>query len=183
MKLYTKTGDDGTTGLFGGGRVEKDDPRVEAYGTVDEANATIGLARAAGMSDAVDALLSAIQSDLFTIGAELATLAGNEDKLKMRLVDEDDIRRLEQSIDETEAELTPLRSFVLPSGHPAGAALHAARTVCRRAERGIIAARRTGAIREQVVVYMNRLSDLLFVLARRVNREAGVEDVPWKPRG
>jgi cob(I)alamin adenosyltransferase len=181
MKIYTRTGDDGTTGLFGGGRVAKADPRVEAYGTIDETNAAIGIARAAGLPAEVDGVLAAVQDDLFTLGAELACVPGREDKLKMRLVDGADAERLERAIDAAEEGLAPLKSFVLPGGSPAAAALHLARCVARRAERRVLAMAEPHA-RQEVVVYLNRLSDLLFVLARRVNHLAAVADVPWRPR-
>lgn len=182
MKIYTKTGDDGTTGLFGGARVGKDDALVEAYGTVDETNAAIGLARAAGPEAALDELLAGIQQDLFVVGAELACVPGRQHTLKMTLVGTSDIERLERAIDETEQTLPPLKNFVLPSGAKTAAALHAARTVCRRAERRTLSASREHEVRHEVIVYLNRLSDLLFVLARRANREAGIADVPWIPR-
>lgn len=183
MKIYTKTGDAGTTGLFGGGRVDKDDARVAAYGTVDETNSVIGVARAAQLSAALDAALERIQSDLLVVGAELATAPGNEDKLGMKRIDSSDIERLERLIDENEAELAPLQNFILPGGTPAAAALHLARTVARRAEREVCTAARESEIGSDVRIYLNRLSDLLFVLARRANHDAGVPDVPWAPRG
>lgn len=182
MKIYTKTGDSGSTGLFGGARVDKDDARVEAYGTVDETNSAIGMARAAHAPETVERVLAEVQVDLFVLGAELACVAGKEDKLKMRLLSHEDVVRLERAIDEAEASLAPLTSFVLPAGTPAAAALHHARTVCRRAERRVLAAGRQASIRNELLVYLNRLSDLLFVLARRANREAGVADEPWIPR-
>lgn len=182
MKIYTKTGDDGTTGLFGGARVRKASARVEAYGTVDEANAAIGVARAARLDADSDAVLAAVQADLFTLGAELACAPGREDRLKMRLVDASDAERLEAAIDRAEEKVAPLRSFVLPGGTPQAAALHLARTIARRAERVVLALEDAPA-RAELVVYLNRLSDLLFVLARRANVEAGREDVPWTPRG
>ncbi len=182
MKIYTRTGDDGTTGLFGGGRVKKSDPRVEAYGTVDELNATLGVARASLLEPTTDALLGEVQVDLFVLGAELACVPGKEDKLSMRLLGEEDAARLEQAIDASEAELPALRSFVLPGGSPQAASLHVARTVCRRAERALLAVE-GATVRRELVVYLNRLSDLLFSLARRANAEASVPDVPWKPRG
>jgi cob(I)alamin adenosyltransferase len=182
MKIYTKTGDDGTTGLFGGARIGKDDPRVEAYGAVDELNSVVGLARAAGAPVSIDALLAGIQEELFVVGAELATVAGKEEKLSMKLVGATESGRLESAIDAFEAGLPPLRSFVLPGGSPAGAALHQARTVCRRAERAVLRASRTTAVRGDVLVYLNRLSDFLFVAARQANQDAGVPDVPWMPR-
>lgn len=181
MKIYTKTGDDGTTGLFGGGRVRKASSRVSAYGTVDELNATIGLARASGLASEVDTLLAEVQSDLFVVGAELACVPGREDKLKMRLVDGTDAARLEAAIDRSESALPPLTSFILPGGSPQAAALHLARTVCRRAEREALAMD-DDSPRADLVVYLNRLSDLLFSLARGENVRAGVPDVPWNPR-
>ncbi len=183
MKIYTRTGDAGTTGLYGGARVDKDDARVEAYGTVDETNAVIGVARAAHPCVGVDAVLEQVQADLFTLGAELACAPGKEDKLGMPLIDATDAERLERAIDDAERGLPELKSFVLPGGTPAAAALHHARTVCRRAERRTLAAGKLAPVRAEVVVYLNRLSDLLFVLARRENHEAGVRDVPWAPRG
>jgi cob(I)alamin adenosyltransferase len=183
VKIYTKTGDGGTTGLFGGARVRKDDPRVEAYGTVDELNAVIGLARAAGAPDDVDAVLAGVQEDLFVIGAELATVAGKEEKLPMALLGEPRSNLLEHAIDRMEETLPPLTSFVMPGGSPAGAQLHQARTVCRRAERRILSAAEHTPIRSDILVYLNRLSDFLFVAARRANHVAGTPDVPWAPRG
>jgi cob(I)alamin adenosyltransferase len=183
MKIYTKTGDAGSTGLFGGARVDKDDARVEAYGTVDETNAAIGTARAAKPPETVERVLAEVQADLFVLGAELACVAGKEDKLRMRLLAAADIARLEQAIDASEATLAPLTSFVLPGGTPAAAALHHARTVCRRAERRVLAAGRQSPVRADVLIYLNRLSDLLFVLARRANHEAGIADQPWQPSG
>jgi cob(I)alamin adenosyltransferase len=181
MKLYTKTGDDGTTGLFGGGRVPKASTRVEAYGTVDETNAVIGVARATGLAAVIDVVLERVQEDLFTIGAELACVPGRESKLQMTLLGEPDIRRLELAIDEADGDCEPLKTFVLPGGSPQAAALHLARTVCRRAERAVLAVD-DGPVRSDVIVYLNRLSDLLFALARRANKIANVSDVPWKPR-
>ncbi|HEY8074328.1 MAG TPA: cob(I)yrinic acid a,c-diamide adenosyltransferase [Labilithrix sp.] len=181
MKIYTKTGDDGTTGLFGGGRVEKASARVEAYGTVDETNAVIGIARATGLEKMTDEVLARVQVDLFTLGAELACVPGKEAKLAMKLLDVADAERLEHAIDDAEKELPPLKSFVLPGGSAQAAALHLARTVCRRAERAVLAVG-DAKPRAEVVVYLNRLSDLLFVFARRANVHAGVADVPWTPR-
>ena len=182
MKIYTRTGDDGTTGLFGGARVRKDDARVEAYGTADELNACLGAARAAGVGEGMDALLGQIQEDLFVLGAELACVPGKEASMKMRLLDASDGERLERAIDQAEEGLPPLRSFVLPGGTGAAAALHVARTVARRAERRVLEASEQAPVRGELLVYLNRLSDLLFVLARRANHLAGVEDTPWKPR-
>jgi len=179
VKLYTKTGDDGTTGLFGGGRVPKASARVAAYGTVDELNATLGVARAHGFPPALDALVASIQGDLFVLGAELACVPGKEEKMKMRLLDDADIARLEAAIDASEAALPGLTTFVLPGGCREAAALHFSRTVCRRAEREVLAA---GEPRPALVMYLNRLSDLLFSLARGENVRRGVADVPWLPR-
>jgi cob(I)alamin adenosyltransferase len=181
MKLYTKTGDDGTTGLFGGGRIGKSSARVEAYGTVDETNAVIGVARATGLATEIDAVLERVQEDLFTLGAELACVPGRESKLSMGLLAGDDISRLERAIDVADAACQPLKTFVLPGGSPQAAALHLARTVCRRAERATLDVK-DGPIRSEVLVYLNRLSDLLFALARQANVIAGVQDVPWTKR-
>ncbi len=179
MKIYTRTGDAGESCLFGGARVGKDDPRVEAYGTVDEANSCLGVARALGVSPKTDAALLQIQSDLFTVGAELACAPGKESKLKLTLLAEADIARLEGWIDEAEVPLAPLKSFVLPGGSPGAAELHHARTVCRRAERRTLTAGRVSSVRPEIVIYLNRLSDLLFVLARFENHVAAVADIPW----
>jgi cob(I)alamin adenosyltransferase len=182
MKIYTRTGDDGTTGLFGGARVNKSDPRVEAYGTVDEANAALGLARAEGLPLNVDSVIARVQEDLFTLGAELACVPGKEDKLRMTLLSAADAQRLEGDIDQAEAGLPPLTAFVLPGGTRAAAALHVARTVARRAERSVLALAGQAPVRSEVIIYLNRLSDLLFTLARLANPEAGVADVPWRAR-
>jgi cob(I)alamin adenosyltransferase len=181
MKIYTKTGDDGTTGLFGGGRTKKTSFRVEAYGTVDELNSTLGMALATGLDTPTQEALSQTQVDLFTLGAELACVHGKEDKLGMTLVGESDIERLEKAIDAAEEGLAPLKNFVLPGGTPQAASLHLCRTVCRRAERAVLELDDAPA-RNEVVVYLNRLSDLLFVLARRENHVRDVADVPWVPR-
>lgn len=181
MKIYTKTGDDGTTGLYGGARVPKASSRVEAYGTVDELNSLVGVARATQLSNDADAVLGAVQKDLFVLGAELACVAGKEKNLGMTLVGSADGVRLEKAIDAAEEGLAPLKTFVLPGGTPQAAALHHARTVCRRAERMVLAMSE-GTARSDVVVYLNRLGDLLFVLARRANQLAGVPDVPWTPQ-
>jgi cob(I)alamin adenosyltransferase len=182
VKIYTKTGDDGTTGLFGGARVAKASKRVEAYGTVDELNAVIGVARASGLEAVTDAVLAKVQVDLFTLGAELATVPGREDKLAMTLISAADAERLERAIDDAEVGLPALKNFVLPGGSAQAAALHLARTVARRAERAVLALD-DAKPRSEVVIYLNRLSDLLFTLARRANAHAGVEDVPWTPHG
>ncbi|HEX9295850.1 MAG TPA: cob(I)yrinic acid a,c-diamide adenosyltransferase [Polyangiaceae bacterium] len=182
MKIYTRTGDDGTTGLFGGARRSKADIRVEAYGTVDEANAAIGAARAIAASPEMDAVLADVQNELFAIGAELGCSPGDEAKLKIALVDAPAAEKLERAIDTAEEGLAPLRSFVLPGGTPGAAALHVARCVVRRAERSVIATSAEAPVRREIVIYLNRLSDLLFVLARRANHLAAVADVPWHGR-
>jgi cob(I)alamin adenosyltransferase len=182
MKIYTKTGDDGETGLFGGERVKKNDARVDAYGSVDETNALLGVARAAGLSAALEAILERIQSQLFVLGAELATPASHRPRLKLPLLGAGEVTQLEQEIDRLEADLPPLQTFVLPAGSPGAAALHHARTVCRRAERAVVGVQDSAQLRGELVVYLNRLSDLLFVMARHQNQSAGVADVAWAPR-
>jgi cob(I)alamin adenosyltransferase len=180
MKIYTRTGDAGKTGLFGGARVDKDDLRVEAYGTIDELNACLGTARATGLAAEIDALLGQIQNDLFTLGAELACAPGKEPTLRLALLTESDAARLESAIDDAEVGLPELSSFILPGGTVSASLLHHARTVCRRAERRVITAGRTEAVRSELVIYLNRLSDLLFVLARRENQRGGIADIAWK---
>src|SRR3982750_422898 len=181
VKIYTRTGDAGETGLFGGGRVPKDDPRVEAYGDVDELNAVIGMARAVEQMTRIDEVLVPVQRDLFAIGALLAT--PDRDRMAQHLekarIDEERIAQLERAIDDGEAELEPLKSFIVPGGTPKAAALHVARTVCRRAERRVVHLRREDDIPQLVVIYLNRLSDLLFVLSRVANRRAGAGEVTW----
>jgi cob(I)alamin adenosyltransferase len=180
VKIYTKTGDDGTTGLLGAGRVSKDDPRIDAYGTVDELNALLGLARATGgLDDDADALVARVQNDLFAVGA---ALADPDPKGRFHnAVDEGHAARLEAEIDRLEAELPPLTQFILPGGSPASAQLHLARTICRRAERRVVhLGHKPGVdVPHHLVAYLNRLSDFLFVLARVVNHRAGVADTPW----
>jgi len=182
VRIYTGTGDQGTTGLFGGARVEKDDPRVEAYGAVDELNACLGVVVAHLDAGSLAEDLAAIQADLFTLGAELGCVPGKEDRLGLTLLGAADARRLEAVIDGVEERLEPLKTFILPGGTPAAAFLHQARTVCRRAERRVISAGRQSPIRPELVVYLNRLSDLLFVLARDANREASREERAWAPK-
>ena len=176
MKIYTKTGDAGETGLFGGGRVPKDDPRVCAYGDVDETNATIGFAVALEPADFEIKTLQTIQRDLFTIGAELATPDASKQKASVK---REQVSALEQVIDRHEATLPPLKNFILPGGTPKAAALHLARTTCRRAERSVVALARDEQINPLIIHYLNRLSDLLFVLARAVNKQAGRSDIVW----
>src|SRR5262245_57252407 len=181
MRIYTKTGDKGDTGLFGGGRVPKNDPRVEAYGEVDELNAVLGMVRAVEQMPRIDEVLVAVQRDLFGIGALLATpkLEKMREQLEKARIDEARIRELEHAIDDADAELEPLRAFIIPGGTPKAAALHVARTVCRRAERRVVALRQETEIPELVVIYLNRLSDLLFTLARLANHRAGAGEVTW----
>ncbi|GJG87974.1 ATP--cob(I)alamin adenosyltransferase [Gemmatimonadetes bacterium T265] len=181
LKIYTRTGDRGDTALFGGGRVGKDDVRVDAYGDVDELNAALGLARAIELMPRVDEVLVPIQRDLFAIGALLAT--PDRDRMHEQLakarLGEDRVAELEQAIDDGDHELAPLQAFILPGGTPKAAALHVARTVCRRAERRVVALAREVEVPSLVVMYLNRLSDLLFVLARVANRRAGADEAMW----
>lgn len=180
MKIYTKTGDRGETGLFDGSRVSKDDPRVQAYGDVDEVNALLGAAAAFIEDGDIVDLLQGLQRDLFAVGARLADpRAEREFTQEKARLSEARVAELEQAIDRFEAQLTPLRRFILPGGSRGGAFLHLARTVCRRAERRIVSLSREVPIAPIVVQYMNRVSDLLFVTARLVNRRADVEEVPW----
>jgi cob(I)alamin adenosyltransferase len=178
VTLYTRTGDAGDTSLFDGSRLSKADPRVDAYGEVDELNAWLGVARAAGLDADLDEALVTIQRDLFAFGARLADPAR---KIAARVtkasLDDDDVARLERLIDRLETELPPLRRFILAGGAPAGAALHVARTVCRRAERRIVAL--DPPVEGLLVRYINRLSDLLFVIARAANRRAGASETEW----
>lgn len=179
MKIYTKTGDEGETSLFGGQRVPKDALRIEAYGTVDELNAQLGVARSLPLPPGVNDLLERLQHQLFQLGADLAT---PPEKVlpKVRRIGQEEIGRLEEEIDRFDAGLPELRSFVLPSGAPAGAALHVARTVCRRAERCTVRLVREESLDRFPIVYLNRLADLLFVLARHVNIALGSPETPWK---
>lgn len=179
VKIYTRTGDSGDTGLFDGTRVSKSDPRVVTYGDVDELNAWLGLARAAGLDDELRGMLEQIQRDLFALGARLADpshrIAGRVTKAA---VTAEDIARLEEWIDRLDDTLPPLRRFILAGGSAAGAALHVARTVCRRAERAMVALG-ADAFEPELLVYVNRLSDLLFVMARAANHRAGVAEIEW----
>lgn len=180
MKIYTKTGDEGETGLFGGTRVSKASARVGAYGDVDELNSALGLARLHPIDADRDALLARIQCELFDVGAELAARPGKE--IGIPRVSDAEIEVLERAIDRAEEELAPLANFILPGGSPGAAHLHLARTVCRRAERAVVALGESEEVRGELVRYLNRLSDLLFVLARLANHRAGVADVPWEGR-
>lgn len=181
MKIYTRTGDSGETGLFGGGRVSKHHHRVAAYGEVDELNSVIGLARATAPREFHDALLEAIQRDLFAIGGHLATPDPEkvQKALEKAALSEARVEEFERTIDTLEAGLPPLRAFILPGGAPKAAALHLARTVCRRAERAVVALAHEESVPELFLVYLNRLSDLLFTLARGANASDGQGDVTW----
>ena len=182
MKIYTRTGDRGETGLMGGGRVAKDDLRVSAYGDVDETSAAIGVARAAEPGGPHDDLLAGIQRDLFSIGGSLATPEPGRLKeaqqAKLRIPD-GRIAALEAVIDDADRQLAPLTAFVLPGGTPAAAALHLARTVCRRAERAVVRLSHDAPVPDDIIIYLNRLSDLLFTLARLANHRAGRPDITW----
>ncbi|HXC25908.1 MAG TPA: cob(I)yrinic acid a,c-diamide adenosyltransferase [Gemmatimonadaceae bacterium] len=181
LKIYTKTGDQGTTALFGGGRVPKDDSRVESYGDVDELNASIGVVCSIEVMPRIDDVLVLVQRDLFAIGAILATpdLVKMQEQLVKASIDSKRIHELEVAIDDCDDELEPLKSFILPGGTPKSAALHVARTICRRAERRVVHLQQGIEIPPLVVVYLNRLSDLLFSLARIANKRAGASEVTW----
>jgi cob(I)alamin adenosyltransferase len=180
VKIYTKQGDAGETALYGGQRARKDAPRVDAYGQVDELNAAVGLARALlDQADGeVEAILAGLQNDLFVLGAELATPAGVENKASVPIAAAD-VARLEEIIDRLQETLAPQKHFVLPGGTAPAAALHLARTVCRRAERASVALAKSEPVSPSALIYLNRLSDLLFVLARTCNARSGTPDVPW----
>lgn len=180
MKIYTKTGDDGTTGLFGGARLSKDHIRIEAYGTVDELNSCIGLL-ASTINDAeMEGLLRNIQSRLFTIGSNLASQPG-KDMITPDLKEED-IALLEQSIDKMQDSLEPLKHFILPGGSQSISAAHLARTVCRRAERRCVSLSNTSEVDPSIILYLNRLSDFFFVVARWLAHKEGVAEIKWEPR-
>ncbi|MBH24272.1 MAG: ATP:cob(I)alamin adenosyltransferase [Myxococcales bacterium] len=184
MKVYTRTGDDGTTGLFGGGRVSKSHLRVQAYGTVDELNSVLGVARACHKDDEMERILDQLQHDLFVVGADMATpLRPGGDKPHVQRVQPEAAEALEGIIDRCDDDLEELRNFILPGGTMQAAQLHLARTVCRRAERLAVALSQSEPINEEAVVYLNRLSDLLFVLGRWANARAGEPEVIWNPRG
>ncbi|MFN3840362.1 MAG: cob(I)yrinic acid a,c-diamide adenosyltransferase [Cyclobacteriaceae bacterium] len=181
MKIYTKTGDAGTTSLFGGKRVSKSDLRIETYGTVDELNAHLGLIRDQPVNAGRKDVLIEIQDRLFTIGSMLATEPGNT-KVKIPTLAEKDVQFLEKEIDRMEVNLAPMKSFVLPGGHPSVSFCHIARTVCRRAERLVISLNQAERVDDLVIKYLNRLSDYLFVLARSMAQELRADETPWKPR-
>ncbi len=178
MKIYTKTGDAGETGLFGGQRVPKDALRIEAYGGMDEVNSAIGIVLSLPLPDTLVPMLAQIQNDLFTVGADLATprtkAAAHIERVETAHSDV-----LERYIDELEEALSPLRTFILPGGTPTASQLHFARTVCRRAERNVVSLSHTDDIGDAVIMYVNRLSDFLFVAARYANHAAGEAEIPW----
>jgi cob(I)alamin adenosyltransferase len=181
-KIYTRRGDDGSTGLFGGPRVRKDDLRVGAYGEVDELNSALGVAREELLAPAqkdILAIVDALQSELFTLGAELATPQADKAPRDVPHIGAEMVARMEKDIDRFTAELPEMRQFILPGGSRAGAALHLCRTVCRRAEREAVRLAREEAVSPHVLAYLNRLSDLLFVLARAANLRAGGREIPW----
>jgi cob(I)alamin adenosyltransferase len=183
MKIYTKTGDDGSTGLLGSRRVPKDDARIEAYGTIDELNAVLGIARSLRLGDEIDSLAGQLQDELFSVGSALAD--PNPDGPFHAAIGDAQVARLESAIDILEAELPPLTRFILPGGTSGAAMLHLARTVCRRAERQVVRLGRTPGeqVPARLLVYLNRLSDLLFLLARAVNHRHGRTDVLWEGPG
>ena len=178
MKIYTKTGDSGETALVGGKRVQKDAIRVDAYGEVDETNAAIGVALSQCSEPRLKAWLSDIQQKLFVLGAELAT--PGETKARSTKLEENDVQKLEEIIDTVEDELAPLKAFILPGGSPAAASLHLARTISRRAERRVVTLAREDEVSEIALRWLNRLSDLLFVLARRANMDNNESETEWR---
>ena len=182
MKIYTKTGDSGTTSLLGGARVSKAHIRIEAYGTVDELNSYIGLLRDQPVNSGRKAFLKEIQDRLFTLGAELATEPGKDQVVKPSLL-ESDMNALETAMDEMEEGLEPLKNFILPGGHQSVSFAHLARCVCRRAERITIALNDQETVDTLTIKYLNRLSDYLFMLGRKMASELGIEEVKWQPRG
>src|SRR5712671_7071889 len=183
-KIYTRRGDDGSTGLFGGPRVRKDDLRVAAYGEVDELNSALGVAREELLDPAqrdILAVVDALQSELFTLGAELATPQAEKAPREVPRIRADMVARMEKDIDRFTGELPEMRQFILPGGSRPGAALHLCRTVCRRAERKAVELAEGAPVPQEVLAYMNRLSDLLFVMARAANLRAGGREIPWVP--
>jgi cob(I)alamin adenosyltransferase len=181
-RVYTRTGDDGSTALGGGQRVGKDDLRIEAYGTVDELNSSIGVALAAGLEPGLAAALSSIQNELFHLGSDLCVREEDKAKMPVPRIEARHVEALEALMDRLSGELAPLENFILPGGSAGAAALHVARAVCRRAERILVALSRRETIGEFTVRYLNRLSDALFVMARYENRKCGVTDVLWDSR-
>ena len=182
MKIYTKTGDDGTTMLFGGGRIPKHHLRIECYGTVDELNSYIGLLCSQKMDAKYKTLLKEIQDRLFSVGANLATHPEKEGKVQKPELEEADIELLEKSMDEIQEQLPPLKHFILPGGHNTVSFCHIARCVCRRTERLVVALSESEYVAPIILQYLNRLSDFLFVLARQLSYDLGVEELKWEPR-
>lgn len=182
MKIYTKTGDEGKTSLLGGKRVSKDDLRIEAYGTVDELNSIVGICRTLSPPKKIDQLLHSIQNQLFALGADLATPLSQKLKQEIPRICEADITFLEKSIDDLETANKPLHAFILPEGSHLGAQLHFARTVCRRAERLVVKLSRKEKIGKHIVVYLNRLSDFLFALARWMNKNQDIAEIKWNDK-
>lgn len=180
MKIYTKTGDDGTTGLIGGSRVKKYDPRLEAYGTIDELNAVIGVLRSSKLTVDVISVLSRIQNKLFNIGSLLATDKNGEAFTASLAITESDIKILEETIDIYQNKLPELKQFILPGGCFSSAQCHVARTVCRRAERRILEYAEHAKVSSEIIIYINRLSDFLFVLSRKLDSDNGIEEIVWK---
>ncbi len=178
-KVFTRTGDQGTTGLGGGRRVAKDSLRVAAYGTVDELASALGVALAGGLAERLSAPLTRVQNELFHLGSDLCILEQDKERFEVPQIEERHVAALERLMDELSQELPPLDNFILPGGSPGAAHLHLARAVCRRAERQVVALSRQEAIGPWVVRYLNRLSDALFVMARTENRRRGVGDVLW----
>lgn len=181
MKLYTKTGDEGTTSLFGGARVPKYDLRIEAYGTVDELNSCIGLVRDQGLEERHTRFLLEVQDRLFTLGSHLATQPGKKN-IVLPGFEEEDVVKLEQEIDAMDAKLPPMKHFILPGGHTTVSFIHIARCVCRRAERLTVHLAATEEVSPLIIKYLNRLSDYLFILSRDAARTLGAEETPWHPR-
>ena len=187
MKIYTKTGDDGTTGLFGGTRVSKHHIRINSYGTVDELNSWVGMLRDQGLEERDDQILLKIQNHLFTMGAMLATdpekakLKSGKDRLNIPLLLKEDVQMLEDEIDSMNKALPPMTHFILPGGHPVVSTCHIARTVCRRAERMTSLLHEQEAVEEHILSYINRLSDYLFVLARKLSAQLNVDEIKWMP--
>ncbi len=182
MKIYTRTGDGGTTGLLGGGRVAKDDPRIATLGAVDELNASLGVARTAGLPDPLETIVARLQGQLFQLGAELATPKVDQAPRNGRAANtlgETDVTELERDIDVCEKCISPLKAIILPGGTPAAAQLHLARAICRRAERDLASLAQRAPVSDILLKYLNRTSDLLFVLARAANGAAGVTEIEW----
>ena len=186
-KLYTKSGDDGTTGLFSGARVSKNHPRIEAYGTVDEFNAVLGLCISATKSgdktEVIGTILRQVQSRMFDIGADLATPEGASNEARIVRIGDSHVAEIEGWIDQIDGQNEPLRNFVMPGGSERAARLHLARTMCRRAERLIVGLAHTEPVGEPLLQYINRVSDLLFAMARLSNKLSGIQDTPWIPHG